>query len=97
MAYTNITFTEKQKEEPAKLYDAFIASGLYEKICALIPEEEISNLKDSINKTVHEIYQYSNSIFGILDSISQDYKNINLDAEKLQQTIGDSESIVLLK
>jgi hypothetical protein len=27
-AYTNINFTEKQKEDPAKLYDILLSSGL---------------------------------------------------------------------
>ena len=27
-AYTNINFTEKQKEDPTKLYDMLISSGL---------------------------------------------------------------------
>jgi hypothetical protein len=31
-AYTNINFTEKQKEDPAKLYDLIIGSGLWDLI-----------------------------------------------------------------
>jgi hypothetical protein len=36
-AYTNITFTEKQKEDPCKLYDLFASSGLMEAITNAIP------------------------------------------------------------
>jgi hypothetical protein len=31
-AYTNINFTDKQKEDPAKLYDLIIGSGLWDLI-----------------------------------------------------------------
>jgi hypothetical protein len=75
-SYTNISFTEKQKEDPSKLYDSFITSGLYDKICSLIPEAELQDLKTSLMDTVHEIYKYDNSLFGILDAIATDYKDV---------------------
>jgi hypothetical protein len=35
--YTNITFTDKQKENPTKLYDLLNGNGLIEKIIGAIP------------------------------------------------------------
>ena len=35
-AYTNINFTEKQKEDPSKLYDMLISSGLVKLTFAII-------------------------------------------------------------
>jgi hypothetical protein len=34
---------------------------------------------------------------GILDSISADYNNLNLDATEIQKKIGDPENMALLK
>jgi hypothetical protein len=39
-AYTNITFTEKQKEAPNKLYDALVSSGWMDTIFNSIPSSE---------------------------------------------------------
>ena len=39
MAYTNISFTEKQKEDVAKLYDLLDSNGVVNTIIAAIPEE----------------------------------------------------------
>ena len=47
--------------------------------------------------TIDNIYAYRNSAFGILDTISTDYKDLEFDAEKLQQEIGDPENASFLK
>ena len=38
--YTNISFTEKQKEDVPKLYDAIYSSGLKDAVMKAIPEAE---------------------------------------------------------
>ena len=39
-AYTNINFTDKQKEDPTKLYDILVSSGLVSKVINIIPVAE---------------------------------------------------------
>lgn len=96
-SYTNISFTEKQKEDPSKLYDSFITSGLYDKIYSLIPEIELQDLKTSLMDTVHEIYKYDNSLFGILDAIATDYKDVQLNASQLQTDLANPGNLQLLR
>lgn len=96
-SYTNISFTEKQKEDPSKLYDSFITSGLYDKIYSLIPEAELQDLKTSLMDTVHEIYKYDNSLFGILDAIATDYKDVQLNASQLQTDLANPGNLQLLR
>jgi hypothetical protein len=67
--YTNITFTDKQKEDVCKLYDLFKENGLMEEIFSAIPEQEIMEIEDSIKKAIESIYAYQNSAMGILDTI----------------------------
>jgi hypothetical protein len=38
--YTNIGFTEKQKENSAKLYDLLVSSGILKEVIKTIPEDE---------------------------------------------------------
>ena len=96
-AYTNIKFTDKQKEDPMKLYDAFYSSGLAEKILALIPQSELTWFDKHTRISIDKIYEYRNSIYGILDALSTDYKNIDLDVENLRQNLANSENIGFLK
>jgi hypothetical protein len=44
MAYTNITFTDKQKEDVAKLYDLLTENGVAAQVMAAIPCAELEKL-----------------------------------------------------
>ena len=85
--YTNIFFTVKQKEDLGKLYDLLVSSGFYNEIKARIPSSEIDYIEENITKTIHSIYEYKNSVLGIMDAINQDYKNVTFDAEKIQEAL----------
>ena len=95
--YTNINFTDKQKEDPVKLYDLVVSSGLVNKVTDLIPEEELDEVINGVAQSVKAIYTYKNSILGILESISQDYSALNLDATEIQQKLADPDNMALLK
>ena len=95
--YTNINFTEKQMEDPAKLYDLFIGNGLGIDILRTIPKSEIEFISTIVERTAESIIQYRNSAVGIVEAISQDYNNLNFDATELQKKIGDPENLAFLK
>ena len=95
--YTNINFTDKQKEDPVKLYDLVVSSGLVNKVTDLIPEEELDEVINGVAQSVKAIYTYKNSALGILESISQDYSALNLDATEIQQKLADPDNMALLK
>lgn len=96
-AYTNISFTDKQKENITKLYDMLVSSELYNKVLNTIPAHEISNLFDALNSTIDAVYKYRNSILGVLESVSADYSGLNLDALNIQKALADPENMSLLK
>ena len=95
--YTNINFTDKQKEDVCKLFDLVESSGLLNQVLERIPEEEIEFIKHVLLDTVESIYNYQNSVMGILDNISQDYSALNLDASEIQAKLADPENMALLK
>lgn len=95
--YTNISFTDKQKEDPTKLYDSFVSTGLYNKIVDVIPEDEIMRLKTGLQTSVKAVYDYRNSVMGILDTISTDYSNLDLDASNIHKKIADPDNMTFLK
>lgn len=95
--YTNITFTDKQKEDPAKLFDLITGSNLWDTIKIHLNEEDYSLLLKYIQESINSYYTYHNSVFGILDSVSKDYNNLNLDATEIQKALGDPENMELLR
>ena len=97
MAYTNISFTEKQKEDIPKLYDLLEENGVIKDIISQIPEDEYNFIIDGINKTVDAVYTYNNSILGILEAVSKDYSNLDFDATQIQKKMADPENLKLVR
>ena len=95
--YTNISFTDKQKEDVLKLYDLLNGSGLIAAVINAIPASEYQELLAGIHETIESVYKFQNSILGILDTVSKDYSDLKLDAESIQKALGDKESLGLLK
>ena len=95
--YTNINFTEKQKEDPAKLYDLIINSNLWKNILDNLDTEEYNNILKYRDEAIESYYKYFNSVFGILESINKDYENLNLDATEIQKALSDPENMGLLR
>ena len=96
-SYTNINFTDKQKEDPTKLYDMLISSGLVAAVINAIPEVEYHEVLCGISDSIDAVYTYQNSIMGILDNISTDYSNLNLDASEIHKNLADPNNMALLK
>lgn len=95
--YTNITFTDKQKEDPAKLYDLIVGSNLWKYVMDNINIEDYTALVHYCDEAIDSYYKYYNSVFGILDSINKDYNTMNLDATEIQQKLADPENMALLR
>ena len=96
-AYTNLSFTDKQKEDPCKLFDLFTTNELWQKIWDVIPASEKDFLTTCLYKSIESIYAYRNSVMGILENISNDYENLKFDAQSIQQAIGDKENMSFLR
>lgn len=95
--YTNINFTDKQKEDPVKLFDLLQSNGLIGQICNAIPAEEFDDLNNGVWDSIESIYTYKNSVMGVLDNMSTDYSNLDFDATAIQQKLGDGENVEFLK
>ena len=95
---TNINFTEKQKEDRLGLYDLLVSSGLWKAIENKLAEAgELSIIQITVREVIDEIYKYKNSALGILQAVSEDYSNLDLDATKIQEKIGNKENVEFLK
>ena len=95
--YTNLSFTDKQKEDLVKLYDILESNDIFNKIIAVIPSEEYNSIIDGVQRCSDAVYTYRNSVLGLLDIITQDYDSLDLDAQKLQKEMNDPENLALLR
>lgn len=96
-AYSNISFTEKQKEDPMKLYDMLNASRVLNLIIGLVPEGEFYYLNKTVHEMANNIVAYRNSAMGIMERITTDYSNLDLDASAIQKELADPNNMTLLK
>ena len=95
-AYSNLSFTEKMKEDLFKLYDIFISTNIFSNIIAEIPGEW-KEIEKSTWSVVDNIYNYKNSIMGVLEAVTSDYSNLKLDASEITKELQDPNTIPLLK
>ena len=95
---TNINFTDKQKEDRLGLYDLLVSSGLWKAIENKLAEVgELSIIQITVREVIDEVYKYKNSALGILQAVNEDYSNLDLDATKIQEKLGNKENVEFLK
>lgn len=96
-AYTNLSFTEKMKEDPFKLYDILVSTDIFTDIINCIREKDWAEIQDSVWSTIKNIYDYHNSAMGILESIKSDYQNVSFDADEINKDLSNPENLELLR
>lgn len=76
--YTNINFTDKQKEDPAKLYDQMQSNGLITSVIEAMDNDEYANLLTSLEVIRDANLTYKNTAGAVLQSVIQDLpRNMN--------------------
>lgn len=95
--YTNISFTEKQKEDTFKLYDIVSQNGLLNEVYANIPEDEMNFIVDIIDETIESNERYNFSLMGLLENVVNSYGETELDINLLREKLANSEGLELLK
>lgn len=92
--YTNLSFTEKQKENEMKIYDTLESNGFIDKMIEVIPEEEYNALFTFMDEIMLNTLNYTNTAGAVIQSIINDLpKNAKIakdiidsfDKEKYQE------------
>ena len=95
--YTNISFTEKQLEDPQKLYDIIVLNNIWETVKDSIPEKERDYIWDNTCALAREITKYNHSALGILKLMSDDYENLNFDVQEITEKLSDRTNLDLVR
>lgn len=94
--YSNITFTDKQREDLAKLYDSLVSNGLMDAIINKIPDNEYQTLFGYIGSLMDDTLNYKNSLSGTISELvnslperAEEMQKIvdNFDKDKFQEVI----------
>lgn len=96
-AYTNLSFTDKMKEDPFKLYDLLVSTDIINEVIKATDEKEYVKIKNDVYSVIENIYKYRNSVLGILDTVKNDYSDLNLNATEIQEKLSDPNNMQLLR
>ena len=97
LAYSNITLSDTQKKDLNKIYDGFCGSGFMWAFRAHMSDREWGYIENSVWEILDNLIKYRNSAVGILETISTDYNDLNLDATQIQQALADPDNMGLLR
>ena len=95
--YTNISFTEKQLEDPQKLYDIIVLNNIWETVKDSIPEKERDYIWENTCALAREITEYNHSALGILKMARADYGETDFNITSIMENIKDPETLGLMK
>lgn len=87
--YTNISFTEKQRENEAKLYNELQTSGLLNTILATIPTNEYESLLNFVKQVRTAKIEYQKTIKSVVHDIITD---MTKNAEQITNLINNMDN-----
>lgn len=70
--YTNLYFTDKQKEDEEKIFDTLVSSGMLENIISNMAEDEFKDLWDKMNEYMESELKYSTTAAALIKNIITD-------------------------
>lgn len=85
--YTNISFSEKQKQDHGKTFDKLIMNGIVDAVLAAVPNAELQILTKWLERMAESITKYNNSALGIMENLANNYDETKFDVEDLAKTL----------
>lgn len=70
--YTNLSFTDKQKENEFKIYDALKSNGFLDKLLPVIPESEYDDLVGYIKQIMQNELEYNTTAAAVIRNLIDD-------------------------
>lgn len=100
--YTNLTFTDKQREDLPGLFDILETNEIFDMVLSAIPEHEINILYTAVEEIKNSLVAYENSFAGIANNFitnlpanAEAAANIvdNFDPEKYSEVVNFAKAI----
>ena len=84
--YTNINFTEKQREDEMKLYNLLESNGIIDQVISAIPEDEYASIVNFLEERINDKIEAAGKIGLVIDKI---LKDLPINAENAASIIKD--------
>lgn len=81
--YTNLSFTQKQREDELKLYDVLETNGVIDLVVSAMNEDEYNNLKQYIDFIRYSQSDHNHSIGSIVSKVISDLPKQAAEAAKI--------------
>lgn len=100
--YTNLSFTDKQKEDYLKLYDILESNGIFNEVIGAMAEGEYENLLVWMEEVQMDLMNYENSFAGVANNLLNSFPQSaqtaadivnNFDPEKFENVINFAKGI----
>lgn len=92
-ACADIKLTDKQRENYVKLYDEITDSEIYR----YAPMEIYQQVSGYVGEVIRSIYEYKNSVYGIMDAMANDYKQLGESTDDIQKKLSDPDNLTLVR
>lgn len=91
--YGQITFTDKQLEDPGKVYDILQQNGVFNIIANALPPAEYEYIKECTEKTAEDVARYNSSAAGIIEAMKEESNGLGGQIEEILKKIQAGEGI----
>lgn len=100
--YTNLNFTEEEKENPLKLYDMLESNDVFNTVIEYMNEKEYENLLYWMEEVQTKMTQYDNSFTGVVNNLLTSFPENakiaadivdNFDPEKFENVVNFAKGI----
>lgn len=103
-AYTDIEFTDEDKEDTYILYDLVngqedvdLQQNLCDAVFSVIPESEIDFINTGVTDTIKAYFKHQDSALGIMETLQTNYKNLNFDTTEITEKLSNPDTLGLVK
>jgi len=100
--YTDIEFTDEDKDHPAAIYDTLEVNGVFDEVIKAIPNREMNTLYDFLKAVTKEKQEMNKSLLGAVKSFFIDIPKLideageqlnEFDAEKYENVVNMAKAI----
>lgn len=100
--YTNLTFTDKQREDELKLYDTLQSNGLIDMVLDRISDSEYNTLTTYLEETLENLIEYQGTavylLKGLIENFTSKFNGVqdmikDIDEGKFTEVINFAKSL----
>lgn len=94
--YGGVSFTDKQLEDPEKIFDILQTNNVIDGVVGAMPQDEYTTLENYVNEIVADISRYNSSFAGMMAGMNTDAVDLGEEIDSILESIKNREGLELL-